>query len=454
MTRPRIKAGQRGRSSETMAPGTVVAFHPGATAAKPAVPDVQDWIAGAKPDGWESILRDETLDVHFQPIISLKQKTIIGVEALARPSDGDTGRPVTPMELFAWAARQGRTVDLDRLCRRKALKAYSPMADTPQSPLLFLNFESSVLDQGVLGSGLLAKAVREAGLSPGQIVIEINESRVMDLRALQEFVEIHRAQGFLFALDDLGSGFSNLARIGLLKPEILKLDRSLVAGIAMDFHKQEVFRALVGLGRRVGSLVLAEGVETDQELHACMDLGADLVQGFLFGRPASPDRISMDLIDFHVGQAAESQLRRDAERLRKRRERELGRMRLMEGMAAGLSGMPPADFAGTLETLALRSADIECLYVLDSSGLQATPTVAAPALEARALSRIFHPAAIGSDHASKEYFYALSDGAARIHSTEAYLSMASGKLCRTLSAAFADRDGVRFILCLDMLATG
>src|SRR5690606_5370554 len=68
---------------------------------------------------------------HFQPIISIKQKSIIGVEALARPRDGETGRTVTPMELFARAARLGRTVDLDRLCRRKALKAYSPMADTP-----------------------------------------------------------------------------------------------------------------------------------------------------------------------------------------------------------------------------------------------------------------------------------------------------------------------------------
>src|SRR5437868_2807647 len=75
-----------------------------------------DWIARDGEPAWARILTRESLEVHFQPIISLKKRSVIGVEALARPTDGDTGRPVTPLELFAWAARNGRTVDLDRLC--------------------------------------------------------------------------------------------------------------------------------------------------------------------------------------------------------------------------------------------------------------------------------------------------------------------------------------------------
>src|SRR5690349_21169604 len=74
------------------------------------------------------------LDIHFQPIISLKRKTIMGMEALARPREVDTGRPVSPLELFSWADQAGRMVELDRLCRNKALAAFSPMLETPQSP--------------------------------------------------------------------------------------------------------------------------------------------------------------------------------------------------------------------------------------------------------------------------------------------------------------------------------
>jgi EAL domain-containing protein (putative c-di-GMP-specific phosphodiesterase class I) len=453
MTQRKLKEGRRGRSAaEVEEP---VSLEPKivetAAAAKP-VPKSreQDWTGIGDKPAWAHILTDETLEVHFQPIISLKKKSIIGVEALARPTDGRDGRVVTPLELFAWAHRNGRTVDLDRLCRRKALNAFSPMADSPQKPLLFLNFESSVLDQGVLGSGVLAKAVRDSGLTPSEIVIEINESKVLDMEALQAFVENHRKQGFLFALDDLGAGFSNLARIGPLKPEILKLDRALVVGIGSDFHKQEVFKSLVGLGRRVGSLILAEGVETEEEVSTCVDLGADLVQGYFFGRPAAPDRLSFDLIDAHLYDAAAKQRQRAAERLAARRREMDARTSLMESLVAGISGSTYPDFPQVLAVLAGRAPAIECLYVLDPQGLQISPTVTAPSMDAKPWTRLFYPAIKGADHSSKEYFYALEEEGQRLHSTEAYLSLATGKLCRTLSCRFTDAAGTAFILCLDI----
>jgi EAL domain-containing protein (putative c-di-GMP-specific phosphodiesterase class I) len=452
MMQRKAKSGQRGRSAEETVVDSVSATP---EIMETSVTDITnpkkpDWSAGDGKPAWADILIDETLEVHFQPIISLKKKAIIGVEALARPTEGGSGRPVTPLELFAWAHRNGRTVDLDRLCRRKALNAFSPMAESPQSPLLFLNFESSVLDEGVLGSGVLAKAVRDAGLSPTDVVIEINESKVLDMVALQTFVETHRKQGFLFALDDLGAGFSNLARIGPLKPEILKLDRSLVVGIENDFHKQEVFKSLVGLGRRVGSLILAEGVETEEEVSTCVDLGADLVQGYYFGRPCAPENLSFELIDAHLNDAAAKQRQRAAERLAQHRLEMDMRVNLMEGLVAEMSGKGYAYFPRTMEHLASRSVDIECLYVLDTFGQQVTPTVTAASRDSKPWTRLFYPAVKGADHSSKEYFYALVEGGPRLYSTEAYLSLASGKLCRTLSCRFTDIEGAPFILCLDI----
>ena len=459
MTERRAKSGRRGAGAEKINFETasteiraIESFNSATTSCniEGVTGTKADWVPAEERPLWSDILADETLDVHFQPIISLKKKSIIGVEALARPREGGTGRTVTPLELFAWAARNGRTVDLDRLCRRKALDAFSPMADTPQKPLLFLNFESSVLDQGVLGSGVLSKAVRDAGISPSEIVIEINESKVIDMDALKNFVDVHRAQGFLFALDDLGAGFSNLARIGPLKPEILKLDRALVSDIEKDFHKQEVFKSLVGLGRRVGSLILAEGVETEEEVSTCVELGADLVQGYYFGRPAAPDRISMEEIDVHLNHAAEKQKARAAERLARRRLEIAMRADLMEGMVTEMSSRTYSHFPETMEHLSLSSKDIECLYVLDSCGLQVTPTVTAPSMDAKPWTRLFYPAIKGADHSSKEYFYALSNGGPRVYTTEAYLSLASGKLCRTMSCRFMDADASPFILCLDI----
>jgi EAL domain-containing protein (putative c-di-GMP-specific phosphodiesterase class I) len=421
-------------------------------AAIPETRPASDWAPAIAGPAWEDILSQGALDIHFQPIVSLKQKSIIGLEALARPLDGSTGKSIPPLDLFAWAAARGRTVALDRLCRSKALASFAPMAGAPQAPLLFLNFESSVLDQGVLGSGALSAAVRDSGLSPGQIVVEINESKVSDAAALERFVAVHREQGFLFALDDLGTGFSNLARIGLLKPEILKLDRSLIVGIGSDFHKQELFKSLVGLGRRVGSLILAEGVETEEEVSTCMELGADLVQGFYFGRPASAARLSLESVDAHLAETAERQRKRSAESLARRRTGKLARMELMLNLVGEAAQAPYSGFTAILARIAALTPEIECLYVLNPEGVQVTPTVAAQAVTAKIRSRLFQPATQGADHSTKEYFYALAEGGHRLYATEPYLSLASGRLCRTLSCHFQDVDGHGFILCLDIAA--
>ncbi len=427
---------------------------PSASSSTPSVPD---WTHVAlNPDGssrsLSEILAYKQLDMHFQPIISLKKKAILGVEALVRPKTPGSGLSISPLDLFALAAKDGRTLELDRLCRSEALRAFSPMVDAPQPPLLFLNFESSVLDQGVVGSGSLSRAVRDAGLSPQDVVIEINESKVQDVAALQLFVEIHRKQGFLFALDDLGTGFSNLARITTLRPEILKLDRSLIMGISGDYYKQEVFKSLVGLGRRVGALILAEGVETDEELSTCVDLGADLVQGFFFGRPTAPNMLSMDFLESHLNQASHTQRLRAAERLGTQREEMRRRQALQVKLTAEMAGLAFDRFEASLHGMATASEDIECLYIIDINGIQVTDTIAVEREGSRPLTRLFYPAQKGADHSSKEYYYALVDGGLTRYTTEAYLSMASGKLCRTLTCRFEAKDGSPFLFCLDLNA--
>lgn len=447
MTRKRSEIGRRG--------GLILPAPISPAAISPVTPDwsIADLSPEASSKSLTAILARKHLDMHFQPIISLKKKAILGVEALARPTAPGTGRSISPLDLFAMAAHDGRTLELDRLCRSEALRTFSPMVDVPQPPLLFLNFESSVLDLGVVGSGALSRAVRDAGLTPQDVVIEINESKVQDVAALQLFVEIHRKQGFLFALDDLGTGFSNLARITTLRPEILKLDRSLIMGISADYYKQEVFKSLVGLGRRVGALILAEGVETDEELSTCVDLGADLVQGFFFGRPTAPNMFSMDSLDSHLSLASHTQRLRAAERLGSQREEMRRRQALQVKLAEEIQGLAFDGFEPALHGMATASSDIECLYIIDVNGIQVTDTVAIVREGSRPLTRLFYPAQKGADHGSKEYYFALVDGGLTRYTTEAYLSMASGKLCRTLTCRFEAKDGTPFIFCLDLNAT-
>ena len=412
-------------------------MHP--IAARPPLPD---------------LLAEQSIQVHFQPIISLKQKAIVGLEALARPQNNDPAKKISVPELFLLAHAHGWLLTLDRHLRSLAMERFHSLI-LPQDPhpLLFINFESSLIDEGVQGSGAILQAVKDSGLQPGDIVIEINESRVLDLQALRRFVDYYRERGFLIALDDLGTGHSNLPRVADLRPDIIKVDRSLIQNIDQDFHKQETFKTLVGLGARTGCMVLAEGVETQAEVDCCASLGAGLFQGYYFARPAAPE--ALDFQGLLPALSAATRRQRDvAVHTIHQRRLEAHRLRRLSDAAKNLlMQADPTGFDIVLSRLVRNDHSVECAYLLDKDGLQVSTTHVPPnAAEAR--NRLFAPAPRGADHSGKEYFFSLLDAGLERYTTEAYLSLATGHLCRTVSCLVPRNDGNKYVLCLDLRLEG
>jgi EAL domain-containing protein (putative c-di-GMP-specific phosphodiesterase class I) len=398
----------------------------------------------------DQVLNDESLVSHFQPIISVKKKRIIGAEALARASQG--GSRISPLNLFHWAAQEGRLLELDRLCRRRAIEGFSEIAAMDPELLLFINFEVSVLDQASHGTGALLALVQEMGLRPGNIVIEINESNVKDPATLQSFVDNHKEDGFLIAIDDLGVGHSNLQRLAMLKPDILKLDRSLIQGLNEDFFKREIFKSLVSLARNIGALVLAEGVETESEVSTCMGLGADLFQGFYYSPGVDvsewgPGELA-EVIEYSASGYKESIV---GDMLRRRQESVKYRALLMD-LVAKLTAGDERSFFALLNGTLVESGQVESLYVLDDAGIQITDTVTIHTQLRRTRGSLFLPSTTGEDHSVKDYFYALKDAGLSRFITEHYISLSSGNLCRTHSCAFKANSGKSYVLCIDVKA--
>ncbi|MFY8149228.1 MAG: sensor domain-containing phosphodiesterase [Prochlorococcaceae cyanobacterium] len=404
------------------------------------------------PDGEaiEALLRHRSLNVEFQPILSLRQLAIVGLEALARP------KTMPLLRMFLAAQSCGRMLEVDRLCRQRALETFRSMQlpATVQRPLLFLNFEASVIDAGVVGSGWLRSSVGEAGLSAEDVVIEVNESQVLDLDSLRRFVDEYREEGFLIALDDLGAGDSNLPRIAQIRPHIIKLDRHLVAGVERDFFKQETIKSLVNLSRGIGAMVLAEGVETQGEVDTCAALGAELLQGFYFARPSPAERLDLDGLMGPLGEAASRQRLQATERLRARRNQSLELQHLAEEGCRRLQAVPPNDFDSALRSLLDAHASIEATYLLDSQGIQVSATHMPTDLKVQR-SRLFEPAERGSNHSFKEYFYSLMDTGLTRFTTENYISLATGNPCRTVAVVLEHaRAPQPFVLCLDFRLSG
>ncbi len=222
----------------------------------------------------------------YQPVVDVVAHRVVGYEALTRVCHG---RFTNADLLFKAATESDSLWSLERLCRRKALEGLPEMAP---DELLFLNVQPDALyDPELRDVGFLDR-LREAGLTPERIVLEMTEhSAVRDFGSFRRTLHHFRSRGFRLAMDDVGSGYSGLQAIAELSPDFIKADMTLVR----DLHRNAIKRELIATIRRfsdsTGITLIAEGVETLDELRTLRTLGVRCAQGYLFARPGAPPHV-------------------------------------------------------------------------------------------------------------------------------------------------------------------
>lgn len=242
----------------------------------------------------KKIIANEELHVLFQPIVDASQQAIYGYEALIR---GPKTSPLhSPLRLFEVATQAGKLVELDILCRRLAIHRFAEL-DLPG--LLFLNVMPLTIVERDFREGLTLGFIRDSGLPPERVVIELTEHvPIHDYELMRQAVDHYRAMGFQVALDDLGAGHSSLRHWSELRPDFVKLDRHFISGIDQDPAKREFLRSILDVARSLDCQVIAEGVETAAE-HLCLwelDRGLALLQGFYFARPNQQPPLELNML--------------------------------------------------------------------------------------------------------------------------------------------------------------
>jgi diguanylate cyclase (GGDEF)-like protein len=223
------------------------------------------------------LIAGEGLAMAVQPIVDLRSGAVHAYEALARFGEGGTD---SPLHWFSLAEEFGEREALERACLRAALRLLSVR---PAGTRVAVNLSAPVLmDERTLQ--LLEQPRDLSGL-----IIEVTEEALVQSEAqLDTAIAPLRARGARLAVDDMGAGYSGLRQITTVQPSYLKLDRSLVSEIDRDGDRAALVQALVGYAEHVGSLLVAEGIEREAELHTLLRLGVPLAQGFYLGRPAAP----------------------------------------------------------------------------------------------------------------------------------------------------------------------
>ncbi|QOR67608.1 EAL domain-containing protein [Cytobacillus suaedae] len=237
-----------------------------------------------KRNEFRDILKNKAIKILFQPIVCLQTGQTHGYEALSRgPENSEFHYPST---LFSFAEKEGFLYPLEKIAREQALYQSRNLL---QNQKLFINLTPQVIHDPHFTPGHTISLLEQYQINPENIVFEITErSAITDFQAFKEVLNHYRSQGFKIAIDDAGAGYSSLQAISELEPDYIKVDRSLISGVDKTEVKNNILEAFVMFAKKMNSKVLAEGIETFEELEKVKELGIDFGQGYYLARPNNP----------------------------------------------------------------------------------------------------------------------------------------------------------------------
>lgn len=233
--------------------------------------------------GLRAALIDDSFEVHFQPIIEIKNGDLLGFEALARWNHPQLGA-ISPAVFIPIAEQIGV---IDALTNRLLLKAASFAATWPEELILSFNLSANLIARPGACLNIIS-IIGKAGLAPHRLDVEVTETAFMlDVAASRATIEKLREAGIKVSLDDFGTGYSSFSQLCDLPLDTLKIDKSFIDRICTDANAVNVVRAIIGMCKNLDLKCLAEGIEHPNQLELLEKLGCDAGQGYVISRPGN-----------------------------------------------------------------------------------------------------------------------------------------------------------------------
>ncbi len=230
--------------------------------------------------------RDE-FRVHYQPVVRLDNGELIGMEALARWEHPERGL-LPPSEFIPLAEEVGLIGPIDQLVLHEAcrqMKEWQELYPSDSFLVIGVNVSAKQLSHPEFLASTVESCLKTTGLDPRRLTLEITESALVEDKLRMDALRRLEGLGVRFALDDFGTGYSSLSYLRRLPAGLLKIDRSFLDKISYDSRDQIILSGVIDIASKLGLSVLAEGVETPEQLARVKALGCHLAQGFYFSKP-------------------------------------------------------------------------------------------------------------------------------------------------------------------------
>ena len=388
------------------------------------------------------LIENKKIEIFLQPIVSIKDKKIFAYEALTRAYDND--ELISPLYLFDQARKERLSCKLDEYVRELALEKFSSYYHANHEVLLFLNFEASIVDNEMYESFI--PIVYKHNIPTSNIVIEIKEDRIKNTQALQKFITKYKSRGFVIAIDDFGTGYSSFDRLEFIKPDIVKVDRSIIYNIHNNFINSEILTAISNMCHKIGTIVLAEGVEHSSEVLSCMKKDIDIFQGYWFAKPAkSIDTLQQDAIFKSINMLGNTYKTITKEEITKKKLL-LEKSKMLSAKILDILETYDIHNLEEIDEVFLENDKLEAIYLMNyEDGIQVGKTFI------HAAERyLYNPTKEGHNHSLRDYYFITKDSSRGDYLGNRYISKASGNMCRTYSCKITISE-CSYIVCLDIL---
>jgi len=243
-------------------------------------------------------LKSDELSMHYQPIVNLETREVVGFEALMRWNLPGRG-PIGPDVFIPIAEQSDMIVELGTFALREATaeaSTWKRVGTTGELPYVSINLAAhQLLDHGFIT--MIDEVLTESGLAPERLVLEITETTaLLDINETINVLQQLREIGIDVALDDFGTGYSSLSYLLQLDPKVIKIDQSFISPEKDSVQSEMLLEAIISLGQKLHVTLLAEGIETQRQLKKLLRLGCKFGQGFLFSRAVCANDVAELLI--------------------------------------------------------------------------------------------------------------------------------------------------------------
>lgn len=384
---------------------------------------------------------------HFQLIFNLSNLKPIGYEGLIRGKDKNN-LPLPPDKIFYISNQFNEEVEIDRYCRKLHIENF---AKYNSGEWIFLNIHPNVIINAPKHGAYFKDLLNFYEISPSNVVIEILEDIAINDDDLNNAVQYYRDLGCLIAIDDFGAGHSNIERVMMIKPNIVKLDRTLLLASENNSLDKNILTPLVSMFHKAGILVVLEGIETIEQAQLAIDANVDMVQGYLLHKPEH---------QINVNQEALAYLNKHIYALfmEKYISEDINKGKISEAyIDKFLTVLEIVEQEKNLNVIAeLFSDDVNAVrcYIIDSSGYQVDANIDLhnhDSINSKLISPLQETK--GANWSGKSYFRQAISMPNQIHISTPYMSVIGLHRCVTISKSFQFKSQIK-ILCLDINIDG